>query len=359
MTIQIENLNKSFGNFQALSNINLTFPEGKFTALLGPSGCGKTTLLRIIAGLDFADNGNILFSGRNVTHLTAKQRKVGFVFQHFALFRHLSIFNNVAFGLKIQPRKQRPSKQEINQKVMDLLHLVQLEKFANSYPDQLSGGQRQRVALARALAVQPEVLLLDEPFSALDTQVRKTLRRWLVQLQQELNITSIFVTHDQEEALEVSDRIVVMNQGKIEQVDQPEKIYHSPQSQFVNAFVGDSNVFHGVLDQENFIVGEFAHRLSRTHTVDKRTSSTADTVAYVRPYELTLSRNAENALAKGEIVHIYSIGFLARIEIASPQSEQPIEVLLTKEKLLSQQFNVGESVYLIPDNLSLFQNMNI
>ncbi|MDA3977520.1 MULTISPECIES: sulfate/molybdate ABC transporter ATP-binding protein [Gallibacterium] len=355
MTIRIENLNKTFGQFTALSQINLEFPQGEFTALLGPSGCGKTTLLRIIAGLDFADSGNILFSGREVSHLSAKERKVGFVFQHYALFRHLTIFENVAFGLRIQPRKQRLSAAEIEQRVMELLRLVQLEKFAQSYPDRLSGGQRQRVALARALAVKPEVLLLDEPFSALDAQVRKTLRRWLAQLQKELNITSIFVTHDQEEALEVADRIVVMNQGKIEQVDQPEQVYHAPQSQFVNSFVGDSNVFRGVLDQENFIVGEFAHRLTKQQTA----TTNGDTVAYVRPYELTLSRSAENALAKGEIVHIYSIGFLARIEIMSAQSEQPIEVLLTKEKLQTEQFKVGETVFLIPDNLSLFQNMNI
>ncbi|MFC0322218.1 sulfate/molybdate ABC transporter ATP-binding protein [Gallibacterium melopsittaci] len=355
MTIHIENLNKKFGQFTALSQINLDFPQGEFTALLGPSGCGKTTLLRIIAGLDFADSGNICFSGREVSHLSAKERKVGFVFQHYALFRHLTIFENVAFGLRIQPRKQRLSEAEIEQRVMELLHLVQLEKFAQSYPDRLSGGQRQRVALARALAIKPEVLLLDEPFSALDAQVRKTLRRWLVQLQKELNITSIFVTHDQDEALEVADRIVVMNQGKVEQVGQPSNIYHAPQSQFVNAFVGDSNVFHGVLDDESFIVGEFAHRLTKPTAV----AQSGNTVAYVRPYELTITRQAENALAKGEIVHIYSIGFLARIEIVSPQSEQPIEVLLTKDKLYAEQFKVGETVFLIPDNLSLFQNMNI
>lgn len=356
MTIQIENLNKTFGQFNALSNINLAFPEGEFTALLGPSGCGKTTLLRIIAGLDFADTGKIIFSGREVSHLSAKERKVGFVFQHYALFRHLTIFENVAFGLRIQPRKTRLSNAEIEQRVMELLRLVQLEKFAKSYPDRLSGGQRQRVALARALAVKPEVLLLDEPFSALDAQVRKTLRRWLAQLQKELNITSIFVTHDQEEALEVADRIVVMNQGKIEQVDQPENIYHAPRSQFVNAFVGDSNVFHGILDDENFVVGDFAYRLAPKNRTIKQAG---ETIAYVRPYDLTISRQAENALAKGEISHIYSISFLARIEIISPQSEQPIEVLLTKDKLQAEQFKVGEMVFLIPDNLSLFQNMNI
>lgn len=356
MTIQIENLNKTFGQFNALSNINLQFSEGGFTALLGPSGCGKTTLLRIIAGLDFADTGKILFSGKEVGHLSAKERKVGFVFQHYALFRHLTIFENVAFGLRIQPRKNRLTKAEIEQRVMDLLKLVQLEKFAQSYPDRLSGGQRQRVALARALAVKPEVLLLDEPFSALDAQVRKTLRRWLAQLQKELNITSIFVTHDQEEALEVADRIVVMNQGKIEQVDRPVNIYHAPQSQFVNAFVGDSNVFHGVLDDETFVVGDFSYRLMPKNRTQKQGG---ETTAYVRPYELTLTRQATNALAKGEISHIYSIGFLARIEIVSPQSEQPIEVLLTKDKLQAEQFKVGETVFLIPDNLSLFQNMNI
>ena len=361
MSVVIENLNKHFGDFAALKNINLDLKQGELTSLLGPSGCGKTSLLRIIAGLDFADAGKIWFNQREVTRLTAAERKVGFVFQHYALFRHMSIFDNVAFGLQVQSRRTRPEKAAIKERVFDLLKLVKLDHLATAFPDQLSGGQRQRIALARALAVQPDVLLLDEPFGALDAQVRKTLRRWLRNLQQELKITTVFVTHDQEEALEMSDRVVVMNRGQVEQVDFPLNIYYAPQTEFVTEFVGDNNVFHGHLEQDNLVIGEFAHRLkpeicAKQFTVyDKAISTTA----YVRPYELTLSRNAENALAKGEISHIHNIGFLTRVELQSLQSQQLIEVLLTKDQFLRGNYQLGETVYLTPDNLNLFQNMNL
>ncbi|TNH05012.1 sulfate/molybdate ABC transporter ATP-binding protein [Testudinibacter sp. TR-2022] len=356
MSVTIQNLNKHFGDFAALKNINLELNVGELTALLGPSGCGKTSLLRIIAGLDFADSGKIWFANREVTELSAAQRKVGFVFQHYALFRQMTIFDNVAFGLQVQPRRVRPSKAEIADRVFKLLHLVKLEHLAQSYPDQLSGGQRQRVALARALAVKPEVLLLDEPFGALDAQVRKTLRRWLRTLQHELNITTVFVTHDQEEALEVSDRVVVMNQGRVEQVDLPRNIYYAPQTEFVTEFVGDTNVFHGHLEQDQLIIGEFIHQIKAN---GKPNHNHGSTTAYVRPYELTLSRHSKNALAKGEISHIYNIGFLTRVEIHSNQSQQPIEVLLTQAQFQQQQYQLGETVFLIPDNLNLFQNMNL
>ncbi|SMB80735.1 sulfate transport system ATP-binding protein [Pasteurella testudinis DSM 23072] len=371
MSVIIENLNKNFGDFAALKNINLELKQGELTSLLGPSGCGKTSLLRIIAGLDFADSGQIRFAERNVTELSAAQRKVGFVFQHYALFRHMTIFDNVAFGLQVQTRRLRPPKNEIRQRVSELLQLVKLEHLANAYPDQLSGGQRQRIALARALAVKPEVLLLDEPFGALDAQVRKTLRRWLRTLQHELNITTVFVTHDQEEALEVSDRVVVMNQGRVEQVDFPSNIYYAPQTEFVTEFVGDTNVFHGHLEQDSLIIGEFAHRLkpqvsAKQHNGRQNSGKLhngnhhhGSTTAYVRPYDLTLSRKPENALAKGEISHIYNIGFLTRVELQSSQSDQPIEVLLTKERFQRENYQTGETVYLIPDNLNLFQNMNL
>ncbi|PJG84180.1 sulfate/molybdate ABC transporter ATP-binding protein [Caviibacterium pharyngocola] len=358
MSIQIENLEKHFGAFHALKEINVQFKQNQLTALLGPSGCGKTTLLRIIAGLEFADSGKILFENNDVTALSADKRGVGFVFQHYALFQNMTVFENVAFGLQVKPRKFRPSKEEIHEKVTALLQLVKLDWLANAYPNQLSGGQRQRVALARSLAVQPKVLLLDEPFGALDAQVRKELRRWLRDLHQELNVTSIFVTHDQDEALDVSDRIVVMNKGQIEQIDEPTQIYHSPQTPFVTQFVGDVNVFHGHIDQGNLVVGEFSHRIdpNTNHTVPVENQSAT---AYIRPYELTLSRAADNALAAGIITHINAIGFIVRIEIESRQSEQPIEVILTKESYMQSQYRIGEQVYLVPDKLNLFQQMNI
>ncbi|KGQ71020.1 sulfate ABC transporter ATP-binding protein [Chelonobacter oris] len=356
MSVVIKNLNKHFGSFTALKNINLELKQGELTALLGPSGCGKTTLLRIIAGLDFADSGHILFAGRDVTQLTAARRKVGFVFQHYALFRHMTIFDNVAFGLQVRSKRERPTKEAIRERVFSLLELVKLAHLAASYPDQLSGGQRQRIALARALAVKPEVLLLDEPFGALDAQVRKSLRRWLRTLQHELNITTVFVTHDQEEALEVSDRVVVMNQGQVEQVDFPSNIYYAPQTEFVTEFVGDNNIFHGHLDQDQLIVGEFVHQIKAN---GKPNHANGSATAYVRPYELTLSRQSRNALAKGEITHIYNIGFLTRVELQSGQSRQPIEVILTKDQFRRENYHIGEAVYLIPDNLNLFQNMNL
>ena len=221
MSIEVRNITKRFGNFVALENVSLAIPEGELVALLGPSGCGKTTLLRIIAGMETADAGEVLFSGAEATHLHARERQVGFVFQHYALFRHMTVFENIAFGLRVKPRGQRPPEAEIRTRVMDLLKLVQLDWLAERFPSQLSGGQRQRIALARALAVEPKVLLLDEPFGALDTKVRKELRRWLRRLHDEMHIASVFVTHDQEEALEVADRVVVLNHGRIEQVGTP------------------------------------------------------------------------------------------------------------------------------------------
>jgi sulfate transport system ATP-binding protein len=245
MSIEIRNVSKAFGAFQALNDVSLQVPTGELVGLLGPSGCGKTTLLRIIAGLEWADIGHVYFDNEDATSRDAGERKVGFVFQHYALFRHMTIFENVAFGLRVRPRRSRPIKDEIRTRVLNLLELVQLDGLADQYPPQLSGGQRQRIALARALAVEPTVLLLDEPFGALDAKVRTDLRRWLRRLHNELHVTSVFVTHDQEEAMEVCDRVVVMNQGKIEQIGSPEEVYDQPASPFVCQFVGQVNVFHG------------------------------------------------------------------------------------------------------------------
>ena len=237
MSIDIHHVSKDFGNFHALRDVSLSIASGELVALLGPSGCGKTTLLRIIAGLETADLGDIVVNGVNATDKHVRERNVGFVFQHYALFRHMTVFDNVAFGLRMKPRASRPSEAQIKQKVLDLLRLVQLDWLADRYPAQLSGGQRQRIALARALAVEPDVLLLDEPFGALDAKVRKELRRWLRRLHDDLHVTSIFVTHDQEEALEVADRVVLMNQGKVEQIGTPQQIIEQPATDFVADFV--------------------------------------------------------------------------------------------------------------------------
>ena len=245
MSIEIRNVSKQFGEFHALRDVSLDIASGELLALLGPSGCGKTTLLRIIAGLETADAGSILFAGEDATDVHVRDRQVGFVFQHYALFRHMTVFENVAFGLRVKPRGQRPGEAQIRKKVHDLLKLVQLDWLADRFPSQLSGGQRQRIALARALAVEPKVLLLDEPFGALDAKVRKELRRWLRQLHDELHVTSIFVTHDQEEALEVADRVVLMNAGNVEQVGSPQEVWDHPASPFVYGFLGDVNLFHG------------------------------------------------------------------------------------------------------------------
>jgi len=247
MSIEIRNIHKEFGNFQALGDVSLDIHSGELIALLGPSGCGKTTLLRIIAGLESADSGTILFSGEDTTHVHVRDRQVGFVFQHYALFRHMTVFENVAFGLRVKPRHLRPSEAQIQQKVHDLLNLVQLDWLSDRYPSQLSGGQRQRIALARALAVEPKVLLLDEPFGALDAKVRKELRRWLRHLHDDLNVTTIFVTHDQEEAMTLASRIGVMRQGEILQVGSPSDIYEFPASRYVADFIGSVNLTEGHL----------------------------------------------------------------------------------------------------------------
>ena len=264
MSITIQNLNKHFGAFHALKNINLNVPTGKLVSLLGPSGCGKTTLLRIIAGLENADGGQILFDGQDVTAKHVRERKVGFVFQHYALFRHMNVFDNVAFGLTVLPKSERPSKEQIRTKVEELLKLVQLSHLAKSYPHQLSGGQRQRIALARALAVEPKLLLLDEPFGALDAKVRKELRTWLRDIHHNLGVTSILVTHDQEEALEVSDEIVVMNHGKIEQTGSAEAIYRKPENAFVTEFLGETDAFEGRIEKASGITTASRGNWTRT-----------------------------------------------------------------------------------------------
>src|SRR5688500_7713525 len=258
MSIEVKNLTKSFGSFVALRDVSFTVHSGELVALLGPSGSGKTTLLRVIAGLETPDAGSVFFDGDDATKRDPRDRGVGFVFQHYALFRHMTVFENVAFGLRVRPRGQRPSETEIERRVHELLKLVQLDYLGNRYPSQLSGGQRQRVALARALAVEPKVLLLDEPFGALDAKVRQELRRWLRRLHEEIHLTSVFVTHDQEEALELADRVVVMNQARIEQQGSPDEVFEQPATPFVMNFLGNVNIFHGRVEGGRALLGPLA-----------------------------------------------------------------------------------------------------
>ncbi|MGZ5918749.1 MAG: sulfate/molybdate ABC transporter ATP-binding protein, partial [Hyphomicrobium sp.] len=253
MTIEVQNIRKSFGSFVALDGVSIDIPTGQLVALLGPSGCGKTTLLRIIAGLDFADSGKIIVDGEDTSDKHVRQRQVGFVFQHYALFRHLTVFENVAFGLRVKSGRERPPEAEIRRRVHQLLELVQLDWQAERYPSQLSGGQRQRIALARALAVEPRVLLLDEPFGALDAKVRKELRRWLRHIHDQTDVTTLFVTHDQEEALDLADRVVLLNKGHVEQIGRPEDVYAKPASAFVYDFLGNTNRFDGEVRGGRFV----------------------------------------------------------------------------------------------------------
>ncbi len=346
MSIEIRDVSKTFGSFQALSGVNLTVQTGELVALLGPSGSGKTTLLRIIAGLEFASQGSILFAGEDASRKDARSRQVGFVFQHYALFRHLSIFENVAFGLRVRPRSTRPSKAEIKDRVLELLRLVQLGGLAERYPSQLSGGQRQRVALARALAVEPSVLLLDEPFGALDARVRQELRTWLRHLHDDLHITSVFVTHDQEEALEVADRVVVMNHGKIEQIGTPDDVYEHPANHFVMNFLGSVNVFHGRVHDGEAHLGPVA---------------AAAPVSYVRPHELDITRQPGGEAGIGEagievvVRYIHAVGPTVRLELDRGNGVQ-INAEITRERFQELGLKTGETVYATPRKLQTFTN---
>jgi len=285
MSIRVDGIRKTFGGFAALDDISLNVPQGELVGLLGPSGSGKTTLLRIIAGLEKPDRGRVLFNERDVTTLDVRRRKVGFVFQQYALFRHLTVADNVAFGLRMLPRGQRPGRDAVRARVRELLELVQMDTMAGRYPAQLSGGQKQRVALARALALEPEVLLLDEPFGALDAKVRKELRRWLRHLHEQISVTSVFVTHDQEEAMEVSDQVVVMSQGHIEQIGSPLTVYEQPASRFVFDFLGHINALEGLYDGAVWQSGEARLRLD-THGACPDGALTL----YLRPHEATLAK---------------------------------------------------------------------
>ncbi len=350
MSVEIKNIKKTFGNFIALHNVSFQAPTGELVALLGPSGSGKTTLLRIIAGLETADRGAIFFNGEDATTRSVGDRNVGFVFQHYALFRHMTVFENVAFGLRVRPKALRPAESVIREQVHKLLNLVQLDWLADRYPAQLSGGQRQRIALARALAVEPQVLLLDEPFGALDAKVRKELRRWLRRLHDEMHITSVFVTHDQEEALEVADRIVIMNEGAIEQIGSPQEVYDHPATPFVYHFLGNVNIFHGRIHEGRAQIGEI-----EIEAPEHAEAQDVPAVGYVRPHDIDVARHLNGEPAIEAVVnHIQSKGPLVHLELTRGDTGDMIEVELTKDRYQELRFQAGERVFVKPRHLRLF-----
>lgn len=339
MSISLRGVSKRYGAFAAVADIHLEVPTGALFALLGPSGCGKTTLLRIIAGLETPDQGQVLIDGRDATGWPIRDRRVGFVFQHYALFRHMSVFDNVAFGLQVKPRRERPPPAVIAHKVRSLLELVQLDWAGPRYPAQLSGGQRQRVALARALAVDPQLLLLDEPFGALDAQVRHELRRWLRRLHDELHVTSIFVTHDQQEAIEVADTIVVLNRGRIEQFGTPGDVYDQPDSAFVHRFLGQVNELR------------VEHRDGRAHVGPLALAPGDDappgaSIALIRPHEIEVSRDAGGWPA--QVLAVRLIGPIVLVELAAEgrPATEPLEAQISRERFAIDRFVVGETVQL-------------
>ncbi len=351
MSIEIRAIRKSFGNFAALKDVSFKVETGELVALLGPSGSGKTTLLRMIAGIEVPDgrDGAILIHNEDTTAFSVRDRRVGFVFQHYALFRHMTIFENVAFGLRVRPRRVRPSEKVIKEKVNELLKLVQLDWLGDRLPSQLSGGQRQRIALARALAVEPSVLLLDEPFGSLDAKVRKELRQWLRRFHDELKITSVFVTHDQEEALEVADRVVLMNEGRVEQVGTPEEVYHHPANAFVYNFLGNVNLFHSRVEEGKVYLGEMPIDLPAESTPDAKSA-----LVFVRPHllEIEHQRNGgDNFHAK--VTHINAAGPLVKVDLVTDWGD-PVQVELSHGKYLSLGLKRDDEVFVRPRERKIF-----
>ncbi len=346
MSISVRGVSKAFGGFQALDQVNLDVPSGRLLALLGPSGSGKTTLLRIIAGLETADSGQVRYQDQDVTAQPARDRNVGFVFQHYALFRHMNVFENVAFGLRVRRRPRA----EIASRVRELLHLVRLEGLERRYPAQLSGGQRQRVALARALAIQPRVLLLDEPFGALDAKVRVELRQWLRRLHDEIHMTSVFVTHDQEEAFEVADRVVIMRGGKIEQEGAPQEIFDHPANPFVLDFLGQVNVFQAVVQQ-----GWARWAGMEVEYPDYQHSQQRAAQVFVRPHELEIQRAANGtASLRARVERISRSGSLAKVALAVPQLGHSVLAEISSERCSELELASGDTVYVAPRRVRVF-----
>lgn len=354
MSIEVRNITKTFGGSTALRKVSLHVPDGQLVALLGPSGCGKTTLLRIIAGLESADpepGAAILFHEQDVAGTGVRERRVGFVFQHYALFRHLTVFENIAFGLRVRPKRQRPSDAQIRERVTELLRLVQMENVGKRFPSQLSGGQRQRVALARALAIEPRVLLLDEPFGALDAKVRQDLRRWLRRLHDDLHVTSVFVTHDQEEALEVADRVVVMNHGQIEQEGSPDEVFHHPSSEFVMKFLGDVNLFHGRIEAGKAVFGPLVADAPAGEQVDGRPAK-----LFIRPHDLDIRLPGDPAGAAGlpaHVIRIQSAGPTVKVELVTDDGKA-VSVELTHERYRRLGLTEGLAVRVTPREIRVF-----
>jgi sulfate transport system ATP-binding protein len=341
-TIRVEHLNKSFGSFKAVDDVTFDAAEGKITALLGPSGSGKSTVLRIIAGLERSDSGHIAFGHEEQTHRTVQDREVGFVFQHYALFRHMSVRENIGFGLRVR----KMAKPAVTKRVDDLLELVQLGPFGNRYPDQLSGGQRQRVALARALAPDPDVLLLDEPFGALDARVRQDLRRWLDDLHRELGVTSLLVTHDQEEALELANQVVVMHEGRVEQIGSPDEIYNEPATPFIAGFVGAANVIRGLVINGRVQFGDEFVR-GAAHLTDGSVAH-----AYVRPHDVRISRVALNGDSPAATIErISNLGWVSKLHMKLPDGQRLVAQVRNDDL---DGMETGQLVYLDLDHTQVF-----
>jgi len=343
VSIEILNVSKAFGSQPVLRDVSLSLSGGELTALLGPSGCGKTTLLRILAGLEVPDAGEVRLGGEAIQDRSARERNVGLVFQHYALFRHLTVGENVAFPLRI---RKRP-KAEADARVKELLALVQLEGLAHRYPHQLSGGQRQRVALARALATQPQVLLLDEPFGALDARVRQELRRWLRRLHDELHVTSVFVTHDQEEAFEVSDRVVLMNAGRVEQVGTPAQVFEEPASPFVMRFLGAVNVFRGRVDGGRAFVGDLEFSAPIL-------SERSPAHVFVRPHELEISLAEVPGSFAARVERVVVLGSAVRVELAAPPYGERLEAEIDLARRATLGLQPGDRVHLSPRRVRVF-----
>jgi sulfate transport system ATP-binding protein len=351
VSIEIRNISKSFGGFKALKNVSFKVETGELVALLGPSGSGKTSLLRIIAGIEAPDPGAgaIMIHNEDATEIGLRERRVGFVFQHYALFRHMTIFENVAFGLRVRPRRSRPPEKVIKERVNELLKLVQLDWLGDRLPSQLSGGQRQRIALARALAVEPSVLLLDEPFGSLDAKVRKELRQWLRRFHDELKITSVFVTHDQEEALEVADRVVLMNEGRVEQEGTSEEVYHHPANAFVYNFLGNVNLFHSRVEQGKAYLGEFSIDVSAETHADGKSA-----LVFVRPHLLEIERQANGCDAfRAKVSHINAAGPMVKVDLVTGWGG-PVQVELSHGQFSSLGLKRDDEVFVRPREKKIF-----